>query len=214
MGQYLCGFEDWLVNLIANPRFAGALLDRVVELESQMVRNILRAVGECVDVVLCPDDLGMQTAPLIAPALYRKMIKPRHRRLFDAIKGGTRAKLLLHSDGAIAPLIGDLVDVGVDALNPVQVSAAGMGDTKRLKREFGNRIAFWGAIDTHRVLPFGSPQEVREEVRRRIETLAPGGGYVLASVHNLQAEVPPENVCAMFEEAKRHGDVRSRPGNV
>jgi uroporphyrinogen decarboxylase len=194
-----------LINLIANPKFAGALLDKVVELESQMVRNMLRAAGKNVDVVLCPDDLGMQTAPLISPELYRKMIKPRHRRLFDTIKSHTKAKLLLHSDGAIAPLIGDLIDVGVDALNPVQVSAAGMGDTTGLKREFGNHIAFWGAIDTHHMLPFGSPQEVREEVRRRIEELAPGGGYVLASVHNIQAEVPPENICAMFEAAKRYG---------
>jgi uroporphyrinogen decarboxylase len=205
LGQFLCGFEDWLVNLITNPRFVGALLDRAVEIESHMVKRILQAVGENVDVVRCADDLGMQTAPLISPELYRKIIKPRQRRLYAAIKRHTNAKLLLHSDGAIAPLIGDFIDLGVDALNPVQVSAAGMGDTKRLKREFGDHIVFWGAIDTHHVLPFGSPQEVREEVRRRIEDLAPGGGYVLASVHNIQAEVPAENICAMFEAAKGKG---------
>lgn len=205
LGQRLCGFEDWLVNLITNPKFAGALLDKGVEIESQMVKNMLGEVGDNVDVVMCPDDLGMQNALLISPELYRKMIKPRHKRLLDAIKSHTKAKLLLHSDGAIAPVIGDLIDVGVDVLNPVQVSAAGMGDTKWLKKEFGEHICFWGAIDTHHVLPFGTPEDVGEEVRRRIEDLAAGGGYVVASVHNIQAEVPPENVCAMFEAAKEYG---------
>jgi len=205
LGQRLCGFEDWLVNLIANPEFASALLDRGVEIESQMAKNMLEAVGDNVDVVMCADDLGMQNALLVSPELYRKMIRPYHKRLFDAIKGHTKAKLLLHSDGAIAPVIGDLIDVGVDVLNPVQVSAAGMGDTKRLKKEFGEHICFWGAIDTHHVLPFGTPEEVSDEARRRIEDLAPGGGYVLASVHNIQADVPPENICAMFEAAKEYG---------
>lgn len=108
-------------------------------------------------------------------------------------------------DGSIYPFIGDLIDVGVDVINPVQVSTKGMGDTKRLKREFGQHISFWGGIDTHHVLPFGKPEEVREEVRPRISDLAPGGGYVLALVHNMPSEVPPENVCAMFEEAKEYG---------
>ena len=205
LGQRLCGFEDWLVNLVANAEFAGALLDKGVEIQSQMLKNILEAVGDNVDVVMCPDDLGMQSAPLISPRLYRKMIKPRHKRLFDAIKSHTEAKLVLHSDGAVAPFIGDFIDVGVDALNPVQTSTAGMEDTKWLKREFGHHISFWGAIDTQHVLPFGTPAEVKEEVLSKIEDLAPGGGYVLASCHCIQPEVPPENVCAMLEAAKEYG---------
>ena len=204
-GQHLCGFEDWLVNLVANHGFAGALLDKGVEIQSQMLKNILEEVGDNVDVVMCPDDLGMQSAPLISPQLYRKMIKPRHKELFDAIKRHTKAKLVLHSDGAVAPFIGEFIDVGVDALNPVQTSAAGMGDTRWLKKEFGSHISFWGGIDTHRVLPFGTPEEVRKEVLQRIEDLAPGGGYVLASCHCIQPEVPPENVCAMLETAKEYG---------
>lgn len=205
LGQHLCGLEDWLVNLLINPRFAVALLDQAVEIESQMIVNILDVVGDNVDVVLCSDDLGMQNGPLISPDLYRKMIKPRHEKLYEVIKGHTEAALLLHSDGAIARFIGDFIDVGVDALNPVQVSAAGMGDTKWLKREFGEHVSFWGAIDTQHILPFGTPDEVRDEVRRRIEDLAHDGGYVLASVHNIQAEVPPENVCAMFKAATEYG---------
>ena len=203
--QYLCGFEDWLMSLVANTRFAEALLDRVVEIEVQMIENMLNAAGDAVDVVLCPDDLGMQNSLLISPRTYRQIVKPRHRRLFASIKRHTEAKLLLHSDGAIAPIIGDLIDIGVDAINPVQVSAAGMGDTRWLKKEFGDHVSFWGAIDTQNTLPFGGPEDVRQEVRRRIADLAPGGGYVLASVHTLQAEVPPENIRAMFEAAREYG---------
>jgi uroporphyrinogen decarboxylase len=170
-----------------------------------MIVNLLEAVGDNVDVVVCADDLGMQNGPLISPDLYRRMIRPRQQRLYEVIKSHTKAALLLHSDGAIAQFIGDFIDVGVDVLNPVQVSAAGMGDTKWLKQEFGEHVSFWGGVDTHHILPFGTPDEVRDQVRRRIEDLAPGGGYVLASVHNIQAEVPPENVCAMFEAAIEYG---------
>ncbi len=206
LGQNLCGFEDWLITLVTNSRFARALLDKGVEIESHMVRRILDAAGDNVDVVLCAtDDLGMQHAPLISPDLYRKLIKPFQRRILDAIKSHTQAKLLFHTDGAVAPFIGDLIDIGVEVLNPVQVSAAGMGDTKWLKKEYGQHVAFWGAIDTQHILPFGTPGQVKEEVRRRIEDLAAGGGYVLASVHNIQAEVPPENICAMFEAATQYG---------
>jgi uroporphyrinogen decarboxylase len=203
--QYLCGFEGWLMNLVANIRFAEALLDKVVEIEAQMIQNMLKVVGDLVDVVLCPDDLGMQSNLLISPRTYRQIVKPRHRRLFATIRRHTDAKLLLHSDGAIASVIGDLIDIGVEVINPVQVSAAGLGDTAWLKKEYGNDVSFWGAIDTQHVLPFGSPEDVREEVKRRIEDLAPGGGYVLASVHTIQAEVPPENICAMFQAAREFG---------
>jgi len=205
MGQRLCGFEDWLMALVTRPKFAELLMDIVVDIEVQMARNILQALEDNVDVVFCAEDLGMQTAPLISPQLYRSMIKPRHRKLFDAIKSYTDAKLLLHSDGSIAPLIGDLIDVGVDALNPIQVSAAGMDDTAWLKKEFGEHLSFWGAVDTQHVLPFGTPEEVKAEVKRRIHDLAPGGGYVLAPNHNVQAEVPAANLAAMLEAAAEYG---------
>ncbi len=204
-GQFMCGMEDWLIRLVRDEAFATALMDKGLEIQMGIVANMLDAVGDNVDVVYCAEDLGMQDRPIISPDLYRRLIKPRHKRLFQFLKSRTQAKLMFHSDGSIYPFIGDLIDVGVDVINPVQVSTRGMDDTKRLKREFGQYVSFWGGIDTRQVLPFGTPEEVREEVQRRIDDLAPGGGYVLASVHNIQSEVPPENVCAMFEVAKEYG---------
>jgi uroporphyrinogen decarboxylase len=137
--------------------------------------------------------------------MYRELVKPYHARFLKAVKGMTGAHVMMHNDGAIHELLTDYIEMGVEALNPMQVSAQGMGDTAALKAEFGDDLLFWGAIDTQAVLPFGSPQDVRDEVRRRIETLGPGGGYVLAPGHNIQSEVPPENVVAMFEAAMEMG---------
>ena len=151
------------------------------------------------------DDLGMQDRPLLGPGLYRKMVKPHHARLFGFAKSRCDAYLLLHTDGAVAPFIPDFIEMGIDILNPVQVSATGM-DSKGLKREFGGEIAFWGGgCDSQRVLPFGTPQQVADEVKRRIDDLAPGGGFVFAPIHNIQSEVPPENVVTRFETARAYG---------
>ena len=197
----LRGLDVWLVDLVEKPDFAGALLEKVTSLMLASIAGFLGEVGDYVDVLVMSDDLGAQSWPVISPALYRKMIKPHHARLINAVKRHSEAKVFFHSDGNVYPLIGDLIDVGVDILNPVQVSANDMGDTARLKREFGEHLAFCGAIDTQRILPFGSPDDVREEVRQRIRDLGPGGGYICASVHCIQPDVPPENVCAMFEAA-------------
>ena len=156
----------------------------------------MEAAGENVDVVCIVEDLGMQSGPLFSPRIYRKLIRPRHEKLFRFIRGKTKAKLMLHSDGAIVDFLPDLIDAGVEALNPVQVSAGGM-DAAQLKREFGAHLSFWGGIDTQYVMPRGSAHDVRDEVKRRIEELAAGGGYVLTSVHNIQPDVSPENIRAM-----------------
>ncbi len=197
------GFAELLMDLYENPEFAGRLLDKMTDISIRIAQNALDAVGENVDVVYYADDLGHQQSTLMSPQIYRKLVKPRHKRFFDAIKSRSKAKILMHSDGAIYTLIEDLIEIGVDALNPVQVSARNM-DPARLKREFGGRLAFWGAIDTRDVLPFKSPDEVREEVRKMIEMMGKSGGYVLASVQTIQAEVPPENIVAMFEEARSY----------
>jgi uroporphyrinogen decarboxylase len=168
--------------------------------------SVLAAVGDLVDVVCWGDDLSHQQGPMISKAMYQQIIKPRYRRVMQAIKRNTGAKVYFHTCGSVYWLIPELVDLGIDILNPVQVSAAHMGDTARLKREFGTQICFWGGgCDSQSVLPTGTPAQVREEVRRRIGDLAPGGGFVFAPVHAIQAEVPPENVVALYEAALEFG---------
>jgi uroporphyrinogen decarboxylase len=169
----------------------------------QVANRALEEAGAYVDLVMYGDDIATQNATLFRPDLYRRMIKPRHKAIADAVKRHGKP-ILYHSCGSVYALVRDLIEVGIDALNPVQVSAADMG-SDRLKREFGRELAFWGAIDTHRVLPTGTPAQVREEVKRRIDHLHGDGGYVLCAVHNIQPEVPPENIVAMYEAALEYG---------
>ncbi len=203
MGQWLRGFDTWLKDLYKNREFVCRLMDLSADWWSRLAESALDEAGEYVDVVNMSDDLGTQEAALLDPKIYRELIKPRHRRMVDAVKTRTDAKVLLHSCGAVRALMDDFIDAGIDAINPVQVGARGM-EPNDLKAEFGDRITFWGGIDTQRILPFGTPEEVRAETRRIIDILGPGGGFVLNSVHNIQAEVPPENVVAMFDEARSY----------
>jgi uroporphyrinogen decarboxylase len=200
LSQRLRGFAELLEDLLLNRVFAEALMERVTDVVYGIAENALREVGDLVDCVFSADDLGIQTQSFMRPELYHSLVKPHHKRLFQLVRERTGAWAVLHSDGAIYALLPDILDCGVQVINPVQTSAVGM-EPERLKQEFGNDLSFWGGIDTHDVLPHGSPEEVAEEVRRRRHDLGRGGGYVLASVHNIQAEVPPENVVAMFEAA-------------
>lgn len=201
--QFVRGFAQWMEDLLLRPTFFEALLDRIANIWIEITTRALDEAGEYVDVVMLGDDLSTQEGPFFRLDLYRRLIKPFHKQMIEAIKRHGKP-VIYHSDGAIYQFIPDLIDLGTDALNPIQVSAAGM-DTKRLKREFGRDLAFWGGVDTQSVLPRGTPEDVRNEVKTRIDDLAGGGGYVLASVHNIQAEVPPQNVVAMFEAALEFG---------
>lgn len=206
VSAWIAGFKNFYLALARNPGWADALLDRVLETKIQFWEAVLPKVGPYVDIISESEDLGTQSNLLISPRAFQCHIKPRLRQLFAAIKeAAPHAKILLHSDGAIVPILPDLIEIGVDILNPVQVSAKGMGDTGFLKREFGKELVFWGAVDTQSTLPLGTPQDVRDEVQHRIQDLAPGGGYVLASVHNIQADVPPENILAMLEAWQQFG---------
>ena len=202
--QYLMGFADWFTNIALAPRLMETLFDAVLELSMAQAKAVLEVAGHLVDVVNVSDDVADQNGPIISPRAYRQLIAPRHRAYFELIRARTAAPILYHSCGSLYVLMEDLLALGIQALNPVQVSARDM-ETDRLKREFGDRVAFWGGVDTQRVLPFGTPDDVRAEVRRRVRDLGPGGGYVLGAVHNIQAEVPPENICAMFEAAREFG---------
>jgi uroporphyrinogen decarboxylase len=200
----LRGIERLMMDLILDKPFAEALFDKLADIHIEFLRHYLDAVGDLIDVIMVSDDLGGENGPLISPELYRDLIKPAQRRLWQFIKSNTEACLFLHSCGSISKFIPDLMEMGVDILNPVQVSAQDM-DTKRLKEEFGDKLTFWGGVDTQRVLPFGSPEDVDREVRKRIADMATGGGYVLTAVHNIQAGVPPENICMMYDAARRYG---------
>ncbi len=201
-GQSLRGFDTFLMDLIADKPLAHRLLEKQVEAYLPRIDRYVQAVGPYVQVILVNDDLGTQTGPQISPELYREMIKPYHKQLWGYLKAKSGKPLLLHSCGSIYDLIPDLIEIGVDALNPVQVSAARM-DTKILKREFGRDLTFWGGgCDTQKVLARGSVQEVKDEVKKRVRDLVPGGGFVFCPVHNIQADVPVENILAMYETIK------------
>ncbi len=202
--QRVRGFAEFLEDLATNPVLAEALMEHALIVDAGVAEFVLEEVGDYVDVVSFPDDLGVQDSLMMGLEMYRRMVKPFHRQLVEAIKSKTDAKIVMHNDGAIFPMIPDIIDIGVDCINPIQVSARGM-ETDRLKAEFGADLSFWGAIDTNFVLPRGTPDDVHHEVKRRIGDLAPGGGYILGSVHHMQAEVPPENVVAMFDSAEELG---------
>jgi len=200
----LRGIERLMMDLILEKSFAKALLDKVADIQIEFFRHYLDAVGEYIDVIMVTDDLGAENGPLISPEHYREMIKPAQKKLWQSIKNDTKAYLFLHSCGSISKFIPDLIEIGVDILNPIQVAAKDM-DPKRLKEEFGDKLTFWGGVDTQRVLPFGSPEDVEREVKTRLADMAPGGGYVLTAVHNIQAGVRPENICMMYDAARKYG---------
>ena len=205
---WMRGFERFFMDLVLDPGMAGAILDKALEIKLRYWETVFGHIGDILDVVYDADDYGSQTAPLIAPDLWRKMVKPRISELYAFVHTNSRAKVFLHSDGAIRSLIPDLIEAGVDALNPVQFTAEGM-DIVELKLEFGREIVFWGGgVDTQKVLPWGTPEEVREQVMRNVEALMPGGGYIFATVHNVQADVPPENLVAMVEALHEVGVYR------
>jgi uroporphyrinogen decarboxylase len=201
---YLRSLPKFAFDLYRDPKFAEKLMDKILEFHMVFFDRFLDSVGQYVQIVFVGDDLAEQKGPAIRPAIYRSLIKPRHRKLYQFIKSKADVKLCYHSCGSVVPFIDDLVEMGVDILTPVQVSAAGM-DSKRLKNDYGDRISFLGGVDTQRVMPFGTVDEVRDEVKRRVEDLAPGGGYILGAVHNIQPEVPPENIFAMFDAARKYG---------
>ncbi len=199
--QYLRGFSDWFMDLGSDHDLFRALMEAVLEVLLEWNRRAFRELGDLIDIVAFGDDIGLQDRPICAPALYRQLIRPYQERIVADIRAHTRARILYHTCGSVYRYIGDFIEMGIDAINPVQVSAKNM-EPERLRREFGGRIAFWGGIDTQRLMPRGTPEEVRDQVRRTFEILGRGGGWVLASVHNVQPDVPPENLLAMFSAGR------------
>lgn len=202
---YMRGLEQWFIDMMTQPEFCAALLDRTLQFWLDFYTAFLADTGDLYDVIMIGDDLAGQSGPLFSPAFYREIVKPRQKKLVQHIKSLTKTKIWYHTCGSCYEYIPDLIDNGVDILNPVQIGLVNM-EPEKLKKEFGDKIVFWGGgIDTQHILPFALPSEVRENVRHNIECFKPGGGYVFNSVHNIQYGVPPENITAMFDAAYEFG---------
>jgi len=198
-------FSAWMMTLATEPDYVRSLYERLVETWLANLRLLYEAVGDRIDIVQFNDDLGTEYAPFLSVDMFRDLVMPYYKRGLDWIHENTPWKVFMHNDGAIFDFLPTLIEMGVDVLNPVQTSAKGM-DPVKLKQEFGDRIVFWGgACDSQSTLAFGTPDEVAREVEENIRIFAPGGGYVLGAVHNIQAGVPPENVIAMFDTALSAG---------
>ena len=195
-------FQAWMITLATEPDYVAALLDRLSEAWLENLRRFEAAVGDRVAIIQFNDDLGTQEAPFLSVRMFRERIMPFYKRGLDWIHQHTKKKVFMHNDGAIFTFLPTLVEMGVDILNPVQTTAKGM-DPAKLKGEFGDRLVFWGgSCDCQHTLAFGTPEQVAAEAEAHLRVFAPGGGYVFASVHNIQAKVPPENVLALFDTAR------------
>jgi uroporphyrinogen decarboxylase len=204
---WLRGLENLYLDMATNLKYVEALAEEILGWKMEWWDQVLGAVGEYVQAVYMGDDLGSMEGPLFSPKIYRQVYKPRHKRLTEFLhKKAPRAKVYLHSCGSIYDFLPDIIECGIDIINPVQVSAKNM-ESDRLKREFGKDLVFWGGgADATKAMSFYRPADVKEEVKRRIHDFAPGGGFVFGSIHNIQADVPPENIVAFFEAAHEYGN--------
>jgi uroporphyrinogen decarboxylase len=206
--MWMTGYEKFYMDMLANQKLVHALMGKLLEIKMRYWEKALETVGQNVLVVSTADDLGGQNGLLVSLELYKKLIWPYHRRLFEFIKkkAQSRVYIFFHNDGAIWESLPLLIEAGVDIMNPWQVNCARMDDTRMLKRQYGNDLTIWGgSCDTQSVLPFGTPQQVREETKRRIDDLAPGGGFIFAPIHVIQNGVPPQNIMAWWETLQEYG---------
>ena len=199
-------YQEWMYTIAAHPDYVVAFYERKIENLLANARRYRDAVGDNVDIVWWAEDFGTQRGLMISPRMFNELVAPYYKRLFDWVHRNTRWKVFFHCCGAIRPIIPTLIDCGVDILNPVQTSAKGM-DPAGLKADFGDRLTFWGGgIDTQTVLPFGSLDEIREQVRERIQVFGRGGGFVFNPVHNIQGDVAVERVMAMYDAVREYGN--------
>lgn len=204
MAWFRRGFEKFIEDLYFRPEMATAIIDRVVKIHIALFDMLLDEVGDLLTVVGTGDDLAGQTAPILGPRIYRKYIKPAEKKVIDFIKSKTDAWVFFHACGYEVPFIDDLIEIGVDILHPVQPECPGQ-DLRMLKERWGDKLTFCGGVGSQHILPRGSPSEVEAEVKRCIEAAARGGGYIVAPGHCVQPEVPPWNLCAMYDAVSRYG---------
>jgi len=202
---YMRGMEQWFMDMKENQPFCEALIDRTSQYWVDWMTAFLGEVGDILDVVMIGDDLTGQDGPLFSPQFYRDIVRPRQQKIIDVIKNKSQCKIWYHTCGDCSAFIPDFIDMGIDILNPVQINTAGM-NPMQLKAEYGKDLVFWGGgIDSQRILPFESPQRIRDEVKKNIGIFKPGGGYVFNNVHNIQPGVPAENIVALLDAAYEFG---------
>lgn len=203
--QGIVGWDTIYMHLLTEPKLAHHFFDRLVHEEITGLKRYLDAVGEYIDVIMYADDIGHQRGPMMKLNIFHEFLLPRHKIFCETVHAHSNAAVLYHTDGSVMEFLQDLIDIGVDCFNTVQTDAANM-DAMELKRRFGKNLTFWGGgVDTHRILPMGTPEQVREDVRRRIQIFGPGGGYVFTSIHNILGDVPPENIVAAFDAVVEFG---------
>lgn len=206
--MWMRGYEQFFIDMAANTKMVHAIMEKQLEIKTQYWETALKTVGDNVLVISTADDLGTQTGLLVSLDMYKNLIWPYHKKLFGFIKrtAVSEVYIFFHNDGAVYDTVPLLIEAGVDILNPWQVNCTGMDDTRKFKKEFGNDLTIWGgSCDTQQVLPFGTRDEVRDETKRRIDDLAPGGGFIFAPIHVIQGEVPPENIMAWWETLQEYG---------
>jgi len=203
---WLVGMEEFMITMVTDTKKAYYILNGIAGVYKRVWENYLKEIGEFIDVCVISEDLGTQCGPMISLKLFKQMIEPFIKELITSIKSRTKAKIFLHSCGDVSIFIPSLINIGVDILNPIQVSASNMNDTAKLKAEYGKDLVFWGAgCDAQNILPFGNKQKIVTEVRKKINDLKKNGGFVFAPIHNIQDGIPPENIVTMFKTAISSG---------
>ncbi len=205
----LQGLDRFLMNMAMDPEFARCLLEKIASVCRRLMGHFLQEAGDMLDIIKIGDDLGSQSGLMISPRMYRSILKPIHADFIRFIKKRTRAKVFFHSDGDVFDLIPDFIEIGIDILNPIQTSAGKMSNLTELKKRYGKQLTFCGAVDTQYFLPHGSAEEVKKEVRRVVEIMSPGGGYLLSPVHTILADTPPQNILAMVEAVVQEGGIQA-----
>jgi uroporphyrinogen decarboxylase len=201
LSSELMGFQEYMEKLMTDRVVIETLVDRVLGFWIDFFGRYLDAVGDVVEMIWLGDDWGTQQGPIIPPRLFREIFAPRYRQFCEFVKRRAHVKIALHSCGSVCWALDDLADAGIDVVHPLQGDAAGMEDPDQLKRRFGQRLTFYSNLCNQTILPHGTPEQVRQDVRRKMRALAPGGGYVVSGGHNIQADVPPQNILALFDTA-------------
>jgi uroporphyrinogen decarboxylase len=205
LSSELVGFQEYMEKILTDTPLIEELLDKLLEFWIEFFDAYLAEIGEYVDMVWMGDDWGMQDGPIMNPKLFRRIFKERYRTLISSIKKNHDIKVALHSCGSVMWVLEDLADAGFDVLHPLQGDAGQNADPEELKKRFGNDLVFYSNLRNQSVIPHGTPEEVREEVKYKLKHLAPGGGYIVSGGHNIQADVPPENIVALFDTAEEFG---------